>query len=144
MITGIAHACFVVRNLDAALDFYQRQLGLTHAFDFKNEQGVRTGVYLLLGRRTFIELFQGTHADASDAPSYKHICLEVDDIQATVKTLRKNAVQVSDPILGKDQSFPSMDDRSGRQPDRTPSVHRYQLAGALARQALSVIRTRGK
>ena len=105
MITGIAHACFVVRNLDAALEFYQRQLGLTHAFDFKNEQGVRTGVYLLLGRRTFIELFQGTHADASDAPSYKHICLEVDDIQATVKTLRKNAVQVTDPILGKDQSF---------------------------------------
>ena len=105
MITGIAHACFVVRNLDAALEFYQRQLGLTHAFDFKNEQGVRTGVYLLLGRRTFIELFQGTHADASDAPSYKHICLEVDDIQATVKTLRRNAVQVSDPILGKDQSF---------------------------------------
>ena len=105
MITGIAHACFVVRNLDAALEFYQRQLGLTHAFDFKNEQGVRTGVYLLLGRRTFIELFQGAHGDASDAPSYKHICLEVDDIQATVKTLRKNAVQVTDPILGKDQSF---------------------------------------
>ena len=59
MITALAHSCFVVRNLEASIAFYRDALGLTPAFDFLNEHGERYGVYLHVGGRSFIELFQG-------------------------------------------------------------------------------------
>jgi len=105
MITGIAHACFTVSNLDRALGFYRDALGLEVAFEFLRDDGTRYGVYLKLGRRTFIELFEGTLGEPAEGQSYKHICLEVDDIDATVAMLRTRGVVVSDKKLGKDQSW---------------------------------------
>jgi len=105
MITGLAHACFTVSNLDKALGFYRDGLGLKEAFDFVNEDGHRFGIYLYLGERTFIELFEGTPAERADGQSYKHICLEVDDIEATVSTLRSRGIEVSPVTLGKDHSY---------------------------------------
>jgi len=105
MITGMAHACFVVSDLEQSLAFYRDQLGLPEAFSFINDAGHRHGVYLHLGGRNFIELFEGTVEPPAASQSYKHICLEVDDIQATVAALRSNGVEASDPKLGKDQSW---------------------------------------
>ncbi len=105
MITGIAHACFTVSDLERSLAFYRDQLGLAEAFSFINDAGHRHGVYLHLGARTFIELFEGTVGEPADAQSYKHICLEVDDLPATVAAMRAQGVAVSDPKLGRDQSW---------------------------------------
>ena len=105
MITGMAHACFTVSNLDKALGFYRDALGLKEAFDFVNEDGYRFGIYLYLGERNFIELFEGTLEERADGQSFKHICLEVDDIEATVSTLRSRGVEVSPVKLGKDHSY---------------------------------------
>ena len=105
MITGMAHACFTVSDLDASIHFYQDQLGLKPAFDFRREDGTRFGLYLHLGGRSFIELFQGQLGERAEAQSFKHICLEVDDIPSTVATLRERGVEVSDPKLGGDQSW---------------------------------------
>ena len=105
MITGMAHACFTVSDLDASIHFYQDQLGLKPAFDFLREDGTRFGLYLHLGGRTFIELFQGQLGERAEAQSFRHICLEVDDIPSTVATLRERGVEVSDPKLGGDQSW---------------------------------------
>ena len=103
MITGLAHACFNVSDLDRSLAFYRDTLGLIQAFEFKDKDGRRKGVYLQAGRRTFIELFLGNPQPVKDA-SYRHICLEVDDMDDTVRTLREKGLTVSDPILGLDQS----------------------------------------
>jgi catechol 2,3-dioxygenase-like lactoylglutathione lyase family enzyme len=105
MITSIAHACFVVPNLERSIAFYRDQLGLKPAFDFKDEKGRRFGLYLKAGGRTFIELFQGEIASPADKQSFRHICLEVDDIQSTVKELRSRGVAVGEVKLGSDQSF---------------------------------------
>jgi catechol 2,3-dioxygenase-like lactoylglutathione lyase family enzyme len=105
MITGLAHACFTVSDLERSLAFYRDRLELTEAFSFINDAGHRHGVYLHLGARTFIELFEGTVGEPAEAPSYKHICLEVDDLPATVAAMRANGVDVSDPKLGRDQSW---------------------------------------
>ena len=43
------------------------KLGLTPAFDFRNDAGERTGVYLHVGGRNFVELFQGAPAARDDA-----------------------------------------------------------------------------
>ncbi|MCX7047827.1 MAG: VOC family protein [Candidatus Sumerlaeota bacterium] len=105
MITGLAHACFTVRNLEASIQFYKDQLGFTHAFDFVKDKNWRFGVYLSIGGRNFIELFEGEVEPAAPKQSYKHICLEVDSIENTVMELRARGVEVTDPKLGMDHSW---------------------------------------
>jgi len=105
MITGLAHACFTVSDLEQALTFYRDGLGLKEAFDFINDDGERFGIYLYLGERNFIELFQGQLGERADKQSFKHICLEVDDIEATVTTLRERGIDVSPIKMGKDHSY---------------------------------------
>ncbi len=105
MIIGMAHACFVVSDLEQALAFYRDGLGLTEAFDFVNDAGQRHGIYLHLGGRNFIELFAGNPDRPAENQSYKHICLEVDDLDATVTAMRARGIEVSDPKLGRDQSW---------------------------------------
>lgn len=106
MITGLAHVCFNVPDLARIVAFYRDALGLPVAFEFRRDDGSLGGVYFRLGRRTFLEFFE----DAGAAPTppaagYRHICLEVDDIQATVGAMRARGVAVSDPTLGRDQSW---------------------------------------
>ncbi len=105
MITGLAHVCFTVRDLDASIDFYQNKLGLQPAFDYRNEQGERYGIYLHLGQRSFVELFQGEDGPSEPHTSYRHFCLEVDDMEATVAQLRANGVEVGGTTRGKDRSW---------------------------------------
>ena len=105
MLRGLAHVCFVVRDLDASVAFYQRALGLTPAFDVVNDKGERFGAYLHAGGRSFVELFQGDLAAPAAGQSYQHLCLEVDDIAATIAGLRERGIEVTDPKLGTDQSW---------------------------------------
>ena len=105
MITALAHACFTVSDLERALRFYRDGLGLKEAFDFVNDAGHRFGVYLHLGGRNFIELFEGQLGERADKQSFKHICLEVDDIQTTVAALRQNGIEVSEIKMGGDHSY---------------------------------------
>ncbi|MGI6494633.1 MAG: VOC family protein [Kiritimatiellia bacterium] len=105
MITGIAHVCFTVSDLDRAIAFYSGKLGLPVAFDFRNDAGVRFGVYFRLGRRTFLELFQGEVAPKADKQSFSHICLETDDLHETVAAFRARGVEVEDPKMGCDNAW---------------------------------------
>jgi catechol 2,3-dioxygenase-like lactoylglutathione lyase family enzyme len=105
MIKNMAHACFTVRDLDAAIAFYCGKLGLKPAFDFINDKGERFGVYVHVGGRTFIELFKGELGPPAKGQAYRHLCLEVGDIGATVTELRSRGVQVTDPKMGSDHSW---------------------------------------
>jgi len=104
MITGIAHVCFTVSDLDASIAFYGEKLGFAQAFDFINDDGERFGAYLAIGNRTVIEMFTGQVAPA-EGGRYRHVCLEVDDLEATVAELRGRGVEVTDPKLGSDNSW---------------------------------------
>jgi len=104
MIRGLAHVCFTVRNLDASIAFYRDKLGFAPAFDFINEKGERFGVYLHIGARNFIELFSG-RPEAAANQSYKHFCVEVGDIEATVAQLRSKGVEVTPVKMGSDSSW---------------------------------------
>ena len=96
MIKGLAHICFMVSDLDVSLSFYCEKLGLTPAFDFINDQGKRFGVYLKIGNRNFLELFQTTDPLSNKPTSYNHFCLEVDDIEATARGLELTEVFLAD------------------------------------------------
>ena len=105
MVTGLAHVCFVVADLERAIAFYQDQLGVKIAFEFRREDGSRYGVYLKLGGRNFIELFQGKVAANVEKHGEYHICLEVDDVTKTVAAWRAKGVKLTDPQLGSDHSW---------------------------------------
>ena len=105
MITGLAHVCFVVNDLDASIKFYTEVMGFTQGFDFISEQGERFGIYLRVGRRTFVELFQGDLAARAEQQSYQHFCLEVEDFDKTVEELRARGAEVTDVKLGMDKSW---------------------------------------
>ena len=105
MITGLAHVCFTVADLEASIAFYQGKLGFSHAFDFTNNDGKRFGVYLHIGGRNFIELFEGKLDQPAKGQSYRHFCLEVDDIKATASELRSQGVEVSEVKMGSDNSW---------------------------------------
>ena len=106
MIKGLAHVCFRVRNLESSIAFYRDKLGFTPAFDFTNDKGEKTGAYLRIGDRSFIELFVGEPQPVANG-SYKHFCLEVDDIETTLAELKKRGVEVKPAKLGKDHSWQS-------------------------------------
>jgi lactoylglutathione lyase/glyoxylase I family protein len=105
MITGLAHVCFVVSDLDASITFYRDKLGLRPAFDFINDKGERFGIYFRLGHRTFLELFRGEVGKPAERPSFQHFCLEVEDIEATVAQMKANGVAVGEVTLGSDNSW---------------------------------------
>ncbi len=105
MIVGLAHICFTVSNLEESIAFYKDKLGFSPAFDFINEKGEKFGVYLHIGERNFIELFVSKPEPPDQKQSYRHFCLEVDDIQTTVSKIRSNGVEVSDIKMGGDHSW---------------------------------------
>lgn len=105
MIKQVAHPCYTVSDLDASEAFYVDKLGLARAFDFINNEGRRFGVYLNAGNRTFIELFAGELAAPAEKQAYKHLCLEVDDMDTTLADLRANGVEVTGHKTGSDHSI---------------------------------------
>lgn len=122
MITGLAHACFIVSDLAVSEAFFRDKLGLKTAFDFVNDDGKRFGIYLHVGGRNFIELFDGKLAERAKEQSFLHICLEVDDIETTVAELRGRGVEVTDPKLGGDGSYQAW----LKDPDGNPiELHHY-------------------
>jgi catechol 2,3-dioxygenase-like lactoylglutathione lyase family enzyme len=105
MVKGLAHVCFVVKSLEASRKFYCDGLGLKPAFEFRNARGERVGLYLHLGERTFIELFAGGPGAAAPDASFRHICIEVDDVAAEVARIRRAGIEIGDPKLGADRSW---------------------------------------
>ncbi len=51
MIRGLAHLCFIVKDLEVSQEFYCDKLGLKHAFDFVRDSGERFGMYIHVGGR---------------------------------------------------------------------------------------------
>lgn len=105
MITGFAHVCYTVTDLDRSVEFFQGILGFPCVFDFRDDEGKRRGVYLKTGPRSFIELFVGEGCGGVAGQSYRHICLEVDDMEATVSDLRAKGVEVGPIATGTDKSL---------------------------------------
>ena len=105
MLKSLAHACFVVADLERSISFYRDALGLSVAFEFRNDAGQRSGAYLACGGRTFLELFTGRPTPPDPNGSYRHISLEVDDLDAAIAGLARAGVKATDKKLGKDHSW---------------------------------------
>jgi catechol 2,3-dioxygenase-like lactoylglutathione lyase family enzyme len=119
MITGLGHVAYRITDLPRALDFYCGTLGLREAFHLDRE-GERSPwiVYLHVGPNQFVELFPGGEGEVkprSRAAGYNHLCLVVDDLEATTAELTaKGAHITSGPRQGMDHNWQAwIDDPDG-------------------------------
>jgi lactoylglutathione lyase len=86
VITGIGHAAFRVRDLDASLHFYCDLLGLERAFDIDRD-GKPWITFVHLAGGQFLELFPEPHTEedfSGNKGSYRHMQLEVDNLEQTI------------------------------------------------------------
>ena len=104
MIKRLAHICLMSPDLAASEHFYCEVLGLKKAFDFtKNDKPF--GFYVELGETTFIEVFlTGTEIEQKH-PLINHLCLELEDIDAFITSVRGKGWEITDKKLGVDQSW---------------------------------------
>ncbi|MCE5258265.1 MAG: VOC family protein [Chloroflexi bacterium] len=105
MISGIAHICLRVADLERSVKFYTETLGMEKAFEFRKPDGTWFGQYIHVGGRNFIELFSAQLTAPAEGQSFAHFCLEVEDIEGTVRTLRERGAEVTDAKLGGDQAW---------------------------------------
>ena len=107
------HTMLRVRNLDTALEFYVKKLGLKEARRIESEQGRFTLVFLAASEdeglvaksapsgfaAPLVELTYNWdgNEDYGEARYFGHLAYEVDDIYATCASLMKAGVTVNRP-----------------------------------------------
>ena len=87
---AIHHVAITVADLDEALDFYTRVLGLSQRTD--RPPDLPPGAWLDVGGKQ-VHLVVGTPPPARR----QHFAVLVDDLDATVERLRADGVEVSEP-----------------------------------------------
>ena len=110
MITGIAHAAVTVKDMPESVRFYTQALGCREAFVFQHpETGEPWIVYLNVSPGQFIELFYGGTEEQpwhDSLMGFNHLCLEVDDIYASVQKIRDAGYPIDiEPQQGLDHNW---------------------------------------
>ncbi len=88
------HVGMVVKNYDAALEFYTKTMGFRAAYTIKNDDGSVRLTYLQLNKNTFVELIP---AAPNQPTGITHFGIEVGDLAGTVATLRQRGATIDDP-----------------------------------------------
>jgi catechol 2,3-dioxygenase-like lactoylglutathione lyase family enzyme len=101
MIRQLAHLCIHSPDLQATEAFYRDVLGCGIQFEFRKKEK-RFGFYIDLGNRTFLEVFEGPTAGEGDI---RHLALEVDDLDGTIRHAASKGIAVGEKKLGNDQSW---------------------------------------
>lgn len=113
MIRQLAHVCFFTDQVEAMIDFYTRQLGLSIKFTMKTKEDETFGYYFECGQSTFIELFDQTLAvkewggevgKLANRAHYQHLCFEVTDLGNFRQRLLASGLAVTEITEGKDYS----------------------------------------
>ena len=105
---AIAHIALYVKDMEKSLDFYTRVLGGKYAFSFDRD-GKPWIEYVQLVPGQFIELFYGATVQVpyrDENAGFFHLCLQVEDIQATWKQIVESGAPQDDaPKTGGDGNW---------------------------------------
>lgn len=104
MIKRVAHINIVSDDLSASEHFYCYVLGLKKAFEFYKEDKLY-GYYIEVGDTTFIEVFLQEEHGEPQFSRIRHFCLEVDDLDEMIKSIRDKGWQITDKKLGSDNAW---------------------------------------
>ncbi len=97
----VNHVAISVANFDEAFAFYTQKMGFREAFTVRNPQGQPTLAYVQASRNTFIEL---QPANEKRPAGLNHFGLHVENLKATVATLKERGVKVDDVRVRPDDS----------------------------------------
>jgi methylmalonyl-CoA/ethylmalonyl-CoA epimerase len=108
----VHHVAVVVRDLEAALGFYRDRLGLTVELVLPIESDAVTIAFLPIGESK-IELVMPTDEStgvarflASRGEGFHHVCLEVADVDAELRRLSKEGIELIDQAARKGAEGP--------------------------------------
>ena len=87
ILKGLSHVCLGTSDLGKTMDFYCGVLGCKVVHEFRNQEGDLYGVFLSVNDGTFLEFFNDDKA-VSDGGSFRHLCLEVEDIYKFADAMR--------------------------------------------------------
>lgn len=128
----IGHIAYSTLDMDKSLAFYRDVLGFRHIFSLADDSGNRWIEYLMTPDSRFIELFVPENASEKTG-TYKHLCLEVDDLEAAVAELTEKGIKIDSPIRqGKDTNYQAwITDPDGRpielmQINKTSSQYKFR------------------
>ena len=104
MIKQLAHINIGSYDLSASENFYCNLLGMEKTFEFIKD-GELYGFYAGAGNTTFVEVFIEEN-EIGDMPTIiRHLCLEVEDLDATIAEIRMNDWEITDKKFGSDNSW---------------------------------------
>jgi lactoylglutathione lyase len=88
MLKRLSHACLGSTDLERTIAFYRELVGCAVAHEFRNDQGELYGVFLSCRNGTFLEFFN-ERTPKPPGGLFRHLCFEVDDIEAMAATARR-------------------------------------------------------
>jgi catechol 2,3-dioxygenase-like lactoylglutathione lyase family enzyme len=87
MLIRLSHASFGTADLSRTVEFYCTLLGCQVVHEFKNAASEVFGVFLNCGNGTFLEFFTD-QTPRQVGGSFRHICFQVDDLEAVAARFR--------------------------------------------------------
>ena len=86
-IVGLSHFCLSTKRLDEMIDFYVQLMGAQIVHEFRNAKRERYGVFIKLGKRTFLEIFNSLKP-LRNGGRFRHLSVEVANIESTTNKLK--------------------------------------------------------
>jgi catechol 2,3-dioxygenase-like lactoylglutathione lyase family enzyme len=86
-VKRLHHVSLGTSNLPRLLAFYCEIMGSEVAHEFRNQSNDLYGAFVHLGNGTFIEMFRDENIEDVGVSRFRHLSLEVDDIELAAKFL---------------------------------------------------------
>ena len=108
--TGIGHACFVVKDMEASLDFYCNKLGLKLIGIQNNDEGEPWLYYVRIADGVYLELIPNGEGENPNkgwnSRGFNHLCVETDNLLEDVERLRSIGVRIDqEPKTAADLNY---------------------------------------
>ncbi len=96
--SGFGHIALKVRDLEASVAFYEK-LGFPEFLRLLEDDGEAWIVYIKFDDNLYLELFPGGVEKVNQtATGTNHLCLTVEDIEATARHLEKVGIPLASPL----------------------------------------------
>lgn len=99
---GVNHVGIYVENVDEAKAFFMQKMGFREAFTVRDDKGQPTLAYVQVSPNTFVEL---QPSGVNRPVGISHVGLQVQDIRATIATLKQRGVTVEEPRVSSTKSM---------------------------------------
>ncbi|MVS97445.1 VOC family protein [Devosia marina] len=136
-VSSITHVAIRAKDIRRTLEFYVNKLGFAEMFRLDRDDRLWL-VYLRITDDQFLEVFpegEGEKASEREAVGFNHLCLQVPDIEQTVRELAQMGVELIRPkVQGADGNWQTwIEDPDGHRIELMQMAENSMQAQAVAR-----------